>query len=259
MAGNIVPSMEPLYGLAEILLRRPLRHGLRWTVEGIEHIPEAGPALLASNHISYLDPLVVAYVADLRGRRVRNLAKAELFDKRSLAWALRRLGQIPVQRGSATAVASLDDAATALGRGELVVVFPEGTISRDLEPMAAKTGAVRLARATGVPVVPVGLWGAHRILTAGRKPRWRLGVAEVAAVGEPLRFAPTDNPRVASDRIMAAICAQVARARELYPQHPGADEDDWWVRGPETARLRSCRGRVAQEMLDAQGATDIDD
>jgi 1-acyl-sn-glycerol-3-phosphate acyltransferase len=250
MTGNIVPSMEPLYGLAEVLLRRPLRHGLRWTVEGIEHIPETGPALLASNHVSYLDPLVVAYVADLRGRRVRNLAKAELFDKRIMAWALHQLGQIPVQRGSATATA-LDAAAGALGRGELVVVFPEGTISKDLEPMAAKTGAVRLARAAGVPVVPVGLWGAHRILTAGRKPRWRVGVAEVAVVGEPLRFAPTDNPREASDRLMAAICAQVARARELYPQHPGTDEDDWWVRGPETARLRSCRGRVAQEMLDA--------
>ena len=229
-----------------------MRHGLRWTVEGIEHLPETGPALLASNHISYLDPLVVAYVADLRGRRVRNLAKAELFEKRFLRWALRQMRQIPVQRGSSTVVASLDDAASALGRGELVVVFPEGTISKDLDPMAAKTGAVRLARATGAPVVPVGLWGTHRILTSGHKPRWRAGVAEVAVVGEPLHFAATDNPREGSDRLMAAICALVARARQLYPQRPAAGEDDWWVREPETARLRSCRGRVAQELLDAE-------
>jgi 1-acyl-sn-glycerol-3-phosphate acyltransferase len=243
--------VEPLYGLAELLLRRPLRHGLRWTVEGIERIPEVGPALLASNHVSYLDPLVVAYLADLRGRRVRILAKAELFEKPSLAWALRQLGQIPVERGSATSVSSLDAAAEALGGGELVVVFPEGTISKDLEPMAAKTGTVRLARAAGVPVVPVGLWGAHRILTSGRKPRWRTGVAEAAVVGEPLHFVTSDNPREASDRLMAAICAQVARARELYPQQPATGEDDWWVRGPESAKLRSCRGRVAQELLDA--------
>jgi 1-acyl-sn-glycerol-3-phosphate acyltransferase len=244
--------VEPLYGFAEVLLRRPLRHGLRWTVEGIEHLPEDGPALVASNHISYLDPLVVAYLADLRGRRVRNLAKAELFEKRSLAWALRQLRQIPVERGSATAVSSLEAATEALEQGELIVVFPEGTISRDLEPMAAKTGTVRLARATGVPVIPVGLWGAHRILTSGRKPRWRRGVAQAAAVGEPLYFAPTENHRAGSDRLMAAICAQVARARQIYPQQPAASEDDWWVRSPETAKLRSCRGRVAQDLLDSE-------
>jgi 1-acyl-sn-glycerol-3-phosphate acyltransferase len=243
--------VEPLYRLAEALLRRPLRHGLRWTVEGIERIPGYGPALIASNHISFLDPLVVAYLADLRGRRVRMLAKAELFEKRSLAWVLCRLGQIPVERGSASAVSSLDAATAALRRGELVAVFPEGTISKDLEPMAAKTGTVRLARATGVPVVPVGLWGAHRIITAGRKPRWRAGVAQVAVVGEALHYAATDNARAGTDRLMAAICAQVARARLLYPQQPADGEDDWWVRRPETVKLRSCRGRVAQELLDS--------
>jgi hypothetical protein len=77
-------------------------------------------------------------------------------------------------------------------------------------------------------------------------------VAEVAVVGEPLHFAATDNSREATDRLMAAICAQVARARELYPQDPRPGEGDWWVRGPQSARLRSCRGRVAQELLDAE-------
>jgi hypothetical protein len=75
----------------------------------------------------------------------------------------------------------------------------------------------------------------------GRKPRWRWGVAEVAVVGEPLRFAPDDDVRDATDRIMAAICAAVAQARAAYPQQPSDGEGDWWMRGPETAQLRSCR------------------
>lgn len=242
--------MEPLYGLAEVLLRRPLRHAFHWQVEGTEHIPGVGPVLLASNHISYLDPLCLAYLTDLAGRRVRFLAKAELFDRPILARALRSIGQIPVQRGTADASGALDAACSALAAGQLVTVFPEGTISSDLDPMAGKTGVARLALASGVPVVPVGLWGPHRIVTAGRRWSPRLGVAVSAVAGKALRIAPGDNPRLATDRIMEAICAQVARARRIYPQTPRAGESDWWVRPPEAARLRSCRGRLAQAQLD---------
>ncbi|MGH8975619.1 MAG: lysophospholipid acyltransferase family protein, partial [Acidimicrobiia bacterium] len=137
-----------------------------------------------------------------------------------------------------------------LARGELVGVFPEGTISRDLDPMAGKTGVARLARASGAPVIPVGLWGGHRLITAGRPRSYRWGVAITVVVGEPFVIGPTDNPRLATDRIMEAICAQVARARAIYPQAPRPGRPDWWVRPPEAARLRSCRGRVAQAMLD---------
>ncbi|HEY3238652.1 MAG TPA: lysophospholipid acyltransferase family protein [Acidimicrobiia bacterium] len=242
--------MEPLYGLAEFLLRRPMRHAFRWRIEGMEHIPPTGPALLASNHVSYLDPLFLCYVTDQVGRRVRFLAKAELFENRLAARALRSMGEIPVERGTADASGALEAASAALARGELVAVFPEGTISRDLDPMAGKTGAARLARASGVPVLPVGLWGGHRLITAGRRRSWRLGVAVTAVVGEPFVIGPDENPRLATDRIMEAICAQVARARAIYPQVPRPGRPDWWVRPPESARLRSCRGRVAQALLD---------
>lgn len=242
--------MEPLYGLSELLLRRPMRRAFRWRIEGTEHIPATGPALLASNHVSYLDPLCLCYLTDQVGRRVRFLAKAELFEHRLAAWALRSLGQIPVERGTADASGALDAASAALAGGELVAVFPEGTISRDLDPMAGKTGAARLARTTGAPVVPVGLWGGHRLITAGRPRSWRWGVAVAVVVGEPFVIGPSDNPRLATDRIMEAICAQVARARAIYPQVPKPGRPDWWVRPPETARLRSCRGRVAQALLD---------
>ena len=184
---RMLPAVDALYSGAKGLFYPGLRYGLRWTVEGEERIPRHGPVILASNHISYLDPLTLAYVANTRGRRLRFLAKAELFDKRGLGPLLRAAHQIPVQRGTTNAVHALDAAVEALHRGECVAVFPEGTISLDLEPMAGKSGTARLARAASVPVLPVGLWGSHRIMFKGRKPHWRWGVAQVAVVGEARR------------------------------------------------------------------------
>lgn len=234
--------MEPLYDVAKVVLIGPLRFGIRWTIEGEHRVPRFGPVILASNHVSYLDPLALAYLANARHRRVRFLAKAELFDKSGLGWVLEQIRQIPVQRESTGAGASLDPAVSALRAGECVTVFPEGTISLDLELMAGKTGTARLAAASGVPVTPVGLWGLHRILFKGRPPRWRWGVAETAVVGDPVRISADDDVHVATDRIMAAIAVCVARAREIYPQQPGAGEDAWWVRSPATAQARRVSG-----------------
>ena len=89
--------MEPVYALARSALVPPLRHGLRWTIEGAHRIPTHGPVVLASNHISYLDPLLLAYVADRRRRRVRFLAKAELFDTRA-GLGTAAIGSIPAPR-----------------------------------------------------------------------------------------------------------------------------------------------------------------
>jgi 1-acyl-sn-glycerol-3-phosphate acyltransferase len=243
--------VEPLYGLVEVLLRPPVRRGLRWRVEGLERVPASGPVLLASNHISYFDPIAVANLTDLAGRRVRFLAKAELFRNRFLGAALRSMGQIPVERGTGD-TGALDAAAAALGDGRLVHVFPEGTISDDLEPMAGKTGLARLARAAGVDVVTVGVWGTQRVIPPkGRKAK-RFRTPVTVVVGETIPVGPTANPRETTDRIMAGICAAVAEARRLHPPPPAGEEGAWWVRAPETARLRSCRGRVAQERIDAE-------
>jgi 1-acyl-sn-glycerol-3-phosphate acyltransferase len=243
--------VEPLYGLVEVLLRPPVRRGLRWRVEGVDRIPGSGPVLLASNHLSYFDPIAVANLTDLAGRRVRYLAKAELFRNRLLGAALRSMGQIPVERGTGDASA-LDAAAAALRTGQCVHVFPEGTISDDLEPMAGKTGLARLARAAGVDVMTVGLWGTQRVIPPkGRKAK-RFRTPITVVVGETIPVGPSANPRETTDRIMAGICAAVAEARRLHPPPPAGEEDAWWVRGPETARLRSCRGRVAQEAIDAE-------
>ena len=218
---RMLPAVDAVYSGAKGLFYPALRYGLRWTIEGEERIPRSGPVILASNHISYLDPLTLAYVADRRRRRLRFLAKAELFDKRGLGPLLRAAHQIPVQRGTTNAADALDAAVDALRRGECVAVFPEGTISLDLEPMAGKSGTARLARRPASPVTPVGLWGSHRIMFKGRKPHWRWGVAEVgrrrqAGHGRARRTREgRDRPHHAA---RSATC--VARAREIYPQHP---------------------------------------
>jgi 1-acyl-sn-glycerol-3-phosphate acyltransferase len=95
--------VDALYSLAKGVFYPALRFGLRWTIEGEERIPRRGPVLLASNHVSYLDPLTFAFVANRRRRHVRFLAKAELFEKRGLGMLLRAAHQIPVQRGTASA------------------------------------------------------------------------------------------------------------------------------------------------------------
>jgi 1-acyl-sn-glycerol-3-phosphate acyltransferase len=227
---------EIVYPTARNVFLPALRHGLRWTIEGAEHIATSGPVILASNHISYLDPLTLAYVADRRGRRVRYLAKKELFDVRGLGTLLRSARQIPVERGKADAAGALAAAVDALRRGECVAVFPEGTISTDLEPMRAKSGTARLAQQSGAPVVPVGLWGTHRLMMKGRRPHLRWGVAEVAVVGAPLRAGSGEHVKDTTTRIMDAITTCVARAREIYPQRPSPGEDAWWWRDPDTVR-----------------------
>jgi 1-acyl-sn-glycerol-3-phosphate acyltransferase len=237
--------VDVIYEALQVVVRPVLRHGFDWTVEGEEHIPEQGGVILAANHISYLDALCVAYAADLRSRRTRFLAKATFFDVPVLGFILRGVGDIPVGVGRAAGASALDSATVELAAGHCLGIFPEGMISRDLEPRAARTGVARLAAAAGVPVVPFGLWGTHRLWAKGRVPRVRPGVAEVVAVGKAVTVSADEDPRAAADRVMAAICAQVARAREIYPQRPRPGSSPWWHRPPETARPR-----VGQEIED---------
>ena len=230
-----------------------LHHGLRWTIEGAHRIPVRGPVILACNHVSYLDPFVLAYLADRRHRKVRFLAKAELFDKPVLAFGLRQLHQIPVQRNTSAAAESLDAAVAALHAGECVCVFPEGTISLDLEPMAGKTGTARLSAASGVPVTPVGLWGAQRILFKGRKPTWRAGSPRRVVVGDPIRVGahrrrrmtrPTGSwPRSPRASPGPAPSTRSARARTTTGGGCGRRRRRWCgrPRGASRPRVRSPR------------------
>jgi 1-acyl-sn-glycerol-3-phosphate acyltransferase len=211
-------DVDPVYSLAKAVFTPFLRFGLHWSMEGTEHIPPSGPVILASNHVSYLDPLTLAWVADARGRHVRYLAKVELFEKPVLGWLLRAAHQIPVSRGKESASGALAAALDALQRGECIGVFPEGTISQSFEPMRGKSGTARLAQLADLPVVPVGLWGTQRILTKGQKPHWQWGVAQSAVVGEPIKIEEGEHVKAATDRIMDAIRDCVGRARDGYPE-----------------------------------------
>ena len=231
--------MDAVYSFALNLLAPGVAGAMCWTMEGTEHIPLEGPVIIASNHSSYLDPISLAWVADARRRKVRFLAKEQLFSKPGFGQLLSATNQIPVARGKQDAANALNEAVGALHDGACVAVFPEGTISLDLEPMVGKTGTARLAQQAGVAVTPVGMWGAHRIMFKGRRPNPEPFVAQVAVVGAPILVAPDDDIREATDRIMQGICDCVQRARSIYPQRPRRG-DDWWWRDPQTAQLRSC-------------------
>jgi 1-acyl-sn-glycerol-3-phosphate acyltransferase len=137
----------------------------RWTWTGAEHVPPTGGVIIAANHISHFDPLTLAHYVYLAGRWPRFLGKASLWRVPVIGFLLRKTQQIPVERGSVEAVKSLDALIDALRDGAAVVIYPEGTTTREpqLWPMRGKTGAARLALVTGAPVIPVAMWGPQQV------------------------------------------------------------------------------------------------
>ena len=130
----------------------------------------AGPIIVISNHASYADGILLALTCRRMGRSIRLLATSGVFRAPLLGGLVRRVGFIPVERGSVSAASALDSAAEALRNGEAVGIFPEGRTTRDPNhwPERAKTGAVRLALKTGVPIVPIAMVGTHRVLPKKR-------------------------------------------------------------------------------------------
>ncbi|QDP98850.1 1-acyl-sn-glycerol-3-phosphate acyltransferase [Microlunatus elymi] len=182
--------------------------------------------ILAVNHISNVDPLLVGSFLVRNGIWPRFLAKASLFGVPVLGPLLRAAGQIPVLRTSATAGDALEHAMTVLERGDSVVIYPEGTITDDPElwPMKGKTGAARLALRSGATVIPIGQWGAQQILYGKRSgcPRILPPKRISMLVGDPVRLddlrstpVTTENARIATRRIMSAITELV---EELRPE-----------------------------------------
>ncbi len=164
----------------------------RWL--GMENIPRSGGVIIVANHVTVVDPLTFAQAMYDGARRIpRYLAKVELFKSPVIGWLLRKGGQIPVYRRTREAANSLRDAESAVAAGELVIIYPEGTCTRDpnLWPMASKTGVARLALACDVPVIPVAHWGAHRILAyKSKKPSLFPRKKVQAIAGKPFDMAP---------------------------------------------------------------------
>ena len=192
--------------------------------QGVDRLPPTGGVIVVANHISNADPLALGQFLAYSGRWPRFLAKSSLFRVPGLGALLRGSQQIPVERGGSQAADALAAARTALEQGQAVVVYPEGTITRDpdLWPMRGRTGAARLALATRCPVVPVGQWGAEEFLR-GRQlgvPRFWARPTLRIRVGPPvplddLRDRPVDAAVLgeATDRIMGAVTVLVAELR----------------------------------------------
>lgn len=187
-------------------------------------IPASGGCVIVLNHLSYVDPLMTAVFTYDHGRLPRYLAKSGLFGNRFLGSFMRAAGQIPVERATTSAVGAYDAAVAAVRAGECVVIYPEGTITRDpdLWPMTGKTGAARIALETGCPVIPVGQWGVQALLAPyAKKPDLLPRKLIHLQVGDPVDLGDLlDKPRTAAllgeatERIMCAITAIVEGLRD---------------------------------------------
>jgi 1-acyl-sn-glycerol-3-phosphate acyltransferase len=227
---NTEPGEPALTFLIRVLnlLLGPLTHR-DW--RGQQNLPPSGGVVVVANHISNVDPLVLAQYMAYSGRWPHYLAKASLFSIPVVGRVLTAMGQIPVHRDSGAAGQAVRFADEAIRQGKAVVVYPEGTITADpdLWPMQGRSGAVRIALKTGCAVIPVGQWGAQDIMW-GKKihlphllPRKTLRLVAGPPIPlDDLRDRPL-TPQVlaeATDRIMDQITALVAELRgQPAPEH----------------------------------------
>jgi len=194
--------------------------------EGLEHIPSAGPAIVACNHISYLDPLTNAAAICKAGRRPRFMAKSDLFRIPVVGSALRGVRQIPVEReGGPTS--ALRAAERAIDEGEVVVIYPEGTVTTrpDHLPMRGRSGAVRLSLATGVPITPLASWGSQAVWQKSGRGSLKLGRPVSMRVGPAVELSDrrsgagnVEALRAMTDEVMAVLTTMVEELKAAYPR-----------------------------------------
>ncbi|MDN5724932.1 MAG: 1-acyl-sn-glycerol-3-phosphate acyltransferase, partial [Propionibacteriales bacterium] len=210
-------------GVLEAFLRRTTR--VEW--RGLEHIPRTGGVIIAANHVSHYDPLVMGHFVVAAGRWPRYLGKESLFRIPLLGRLITACEQIPVHRGSARAIDALREAAAAVTAGKAIIIYPEGTISKERQmwPMIARSGMIRLAMETGVPIVPVAQWGAQQVMPTGRSfPRFLPPKLMQFTAGLPIDLSDLVDDSVTAEalaiggeRVMAAITAMLAEIRQLEP------------------------------------------
>jgi 1-acyl-sn-glycerol-3-phosphate acyltransferase len=222
--------------------------GQRIEMTGTEHVPRTGGVLLAVNHIGYVDFVYGGLAANPSGRKVRFMAKKELFDHRWTGPLMRSLHHIEVDRSAGET--SLALAQEFLEAGEAVGIFPEATISRAMELKEFKTGAVRIAAAAGVPLVPVILWGTQRMMTKDHPKDFSRGKTIAIHVGAPLH--PTGADPVAETAELKTVMAELLEvAIDGYPdaeQPPGS----WWLparRGGTAPTLEEAARLDAEEKV----------
>ena len=200
----------------------------RVMVTGSENIPTTGPAVIATNHIGYLDFVFIGYGAREQGRLVRFMAKQEIFRHKVAGPLMRGMKHIPADRFGQAGIA-IDNSIKALKNGEVVGMFPEGTISRSFVPAEGKTGAARIAIEAGAPLIPGAVWGTQRILTKGRPKNFQRKVPMTVDFGAPVPYEPGDDPRVVTKELMERIASLTDFASKRYPDRPAGPDDEWWL------------------------------
>ncbi len=212
--------MEPVFRTLEIaagIARRVT--GTRITFRGLENIPQRGGAVIAINHTGYIDFLPAALAATARKRRLRFMIKAEMQEVPAVNFLIRRTGTIPVDRSAGAGAYAV--AVQRLREGELVGVYPEATISRSFELKEFKSGAARMALEAQAPLIPLIVWGAHRMWTKDH-PR-RLGRNKIpitVVVGEAL--APVGDARELEAALRSSMTTILHAVQEDYPHPAGA-------------------------------------
>ena len=239
--------MSRLYSAASRVFEVGFRlAGLQVRVEGLEHLPSQGPAIVASNHVGYLDFAFVMLAPPRPRREMAFLARGDLFEHRVAGPALRSLGQIPVDEHGDPA-GTMRAARTHLERGGILGLHPEGTVNPTFLPIRGKSGAIRLSQETGAPIIPTAVWGSQRLLTKWRPPEWpERGIPVRVTYGEPIL--PPPGPAAASTRdLMARITELVERAILEEGAAPGA----WWVpaaHGGGAPRLAEVDARLESQV-----------
>lgn len=197
----------------------------QFAIEGVEHLPDVGGAVLASNHVSYFDFMFVGLAARDKHRLVRFMAKKAVFDNRVSGPLMRAMHHIPVDRTAGAS--SYGVAVSALRDGELVGVFPESTISRAFVPRKLKSGAARMALESGVPLLPVVVWGGHRVWTTGRKPKLRRHVPVIVKIGAPIELSGTETALELTAVLHERLTKSLEEVQRAYPP-PSSVADSWW-------------------------------
>lgn len=235
------PVYRPVIGFARGVFRAL---GLKFDITGTENVPATGGGVVAINHTGYLDFALAGLAFLPKKRLVRFMAKKEVFDHKISGPLMRGMKHIPVDREAGAG--SFDAAAAACRNGELVGVFPEATVSQSFELKAFKTGAVRMAVAADVPIIPVIVWGSQRVWTKGRKREDMRGHHIRIIVGEPFRPDPAADPVVATKELKERMQVLLEEARATYRGTPRSPEDTWWI--PAAA------GGTAPTLEDAEAA-----
>jgi 1-acyl-sn-glycerol-3-phosphate acyltransferase len=222
-------SMELVYPPVITFARTMFRVlDLKIQVDGAEHIPRTGGAVLASNHSSYLDFIFCGFGAQPTKRLVRFMAKQSVFDNKISGPLMRGMRHISVDRDNGAA--SFRQAAAALKGGEVVGVFPEATISESFTVKEIKSGAVRLARSAKVPLIPMAVWGPHRLWTKGRpKELTKRHVPVLIKIGEAIEMPKGVSPDAVAATLRERMQGLLDAVQRAYPDKPAGPDDRWWM------------------------------